>query len=291
MRDARGTRYDSSSGLRGARQRARAEARRGRRPSGTSLTQLVHAIAVLDRRVLAVAGGALAILVALALVLPAACSSPAADPSQKSVPVNGADATTEAPEAPEADAPEAEGQDAFSNEPVSTPKDQWHQGEMPYLYQIDPQYANATYSNGSFAKQGCGPSALSMVYIYLTGNTDKGPLEMAQFSTENGYSTFKNGSSWTLISEGAAKLGLSSQTLAADPEQLKEALEAGHPLICVMAPGTFTQVGHYIVVERMADDGKAVVHDSNSVERSHQTWDLQLICEEAESIWSMGLAS
>ena len=286
MRNARNTRYDSSSGLRGARQQA--EARRGRQGAGgAALTRLLVSLKALDRRVIGAAATTAAVVVILLLVLPAACSSPAANPDQGSVPVNGADA----PEVPEETGPDTDAAEANPSDPVSTPKEEWHQGEMPYLYQIDPQYANATYSNGSFAKQGCGPSALSMVYICLTGNTDKGPLEMAQFATDNGYSTFKNGSSWTLISEGAAKLGLSSQTLPADPTQLREALEAGHPLICVMAPGTFTQVGHYIVVERLAEDGTAVVHDSNSVERSHQTWDLQLICDEAENIWSMGLAS
>lgn len=175
-------------------------------------------------------------------------------------------------------------------EEMSTPRSEWRKGEMPYLYQIDPQYADASYSGGTFAKQGCGPCALSMVYVCLTGNTDLGPLEMAEFSTENGFSTDGNGSSWTLMSDGAAMIGLSSETLPAVPSLLAEALEEGHPLICVMAPGTFTEVGHYIAIERLDEDGKAVVHDSNSVERSSQTWDLELICNEAVNIWSFSAA-
>ena len=87
--------------------------------------------------------------------------------------------------------------------PQSTPKDGWHQGSMPYLYQIDPQYKDYPYSNGTLEKQGCGPTSLSMVYIDLTGNTTYGPTEMADFATENGYSTDGDGSSWLLMSEGA----------------------------------------------------------------------------------------
>ena len=280
MRDARDNRFDSSSGLRGARQQARAGARRtsGAARGTSGVSGLLHG---LDQRVLLAAGTVVVVLlvVLVAVVLPSACSGPSED--AESVPVNAGETAVSEGESEEPPADESA---------TSTPSDQWRKGEMPFLYQIDPQYANATYSNGSFAKQGCGPTALSMVYIYLTGNTDKGPLEMAQFAVDNGYSTFKNGSSWTLVSEGASKLGLTSQALSADPTQLKEALEAGHPLICVMAPGTFTQVGHYIVVERLDSDGKAVVHDSNSVERSHQTWDLQLICDEADAVWSMGVA-
>lgn len=181
-------------------------------------------------------------------------------------------------------------QEVDPNAVISTPPSRWRKGEAPYLYQIDPQYANAVYSGGSFAKQGCGPTSLAVAYIDLTGNTDKGPLEMAQFATDNGYSTDQNGSTWTLISEGAEKLGLQSSELDGTPEQITEALEGGNLVICVMAPGTFTQVGHFITLVGLDEDGKAIVRDSNSVERSHQTWDLDLICEEAEALWSVRAA-
>ena len=41
-----------------------------------------------------------------------------------------------------------------------------------------------------------------MVYIDLTGDTTYGSTEMADFATENGYSTDGDGSSWLLMSEG-----------------------------------------------------------------------------------------
>ncbi len=174
---------------------------------------------------------------------------------------------------------------------TSTPREEWRKGEMPYLYQIDPQWADAEYCGGSFAEQGCGPTALTMVYVYLTGNTDYDPVQMAEFSTEHGYATDGNGSAWTLMSEGASMLGLSSQTLPAVAGQLQAALEAGHPIICAMEPGTFTRVGHYIVIEGMASDGTHVlVHDSNSVGRSMRVWDLETICAEAQNIWSFSAA-
>ena len=99
---------------------------------------------------------------------------------------------------------------ATADEPAvtSTPREEWRKGEMPYLYQIDPQWADAEYCGGTFAEQGCGPTALTMVYVYLTGDTSYDPAQMAAFSTENGYATDGNGSAWTLMSEGAATLGL-----------------------------------------------------------------------------------
>lgn len=171
----------------------------------------------------------------------------------------------------------------------STPRELWRKGSMPYLYQIDPEWADAEYAGGTFSETGCGPTALSMVYIYLTGNTDLDPVQMAQFSTDNGYATEGEGTSWTLMSEGAAQLGLSGQMIYASTDNLRSALEAGNPLVCVMNPGTFTEIGHFIVIERLGSDGKALVHDSNSVGRSMRTWDLDLICREAAGVWVMSL--
>ncbi len=222
--------------------------------------------------------GLLVVLALLALFL--SCSGPT-----EQIP-KGADTVEETPTEPSSESGESS-----DDRPSSTLQDQWRQGEMPYLYQTDPQWADVAYSNGSLAEQGCGPTALSMVYIYLTGKTDLDPGAMAAFSTENGYATDQDGSSWELMTEGARKLGLASEVLAAVPSQLEEKLETGHPLICVMRPGTFTKVGHYIVLERMGQDEKVVVHDSNSVGRSMRTWDLDLICAEASNIWSFSLAS
>ena len=174
--------------------------------------------------------------------------------------------------------------------PESTPKDAWRQGSMPYLYQIDPQYRDVPYSGETLEKQGCGPTALSMVYVDLTGDASMGPAEMAAFSTANGYSTEGDGSSWLLVSKGAEKLGLSSSQVAVTPDAMATELGAGRPLICVMGPGTFTKVGHFIAIEGLDGEGKAIVHDSNSRARSLWRWDLSTICAEAQAVWSFSAA-
>lgn len=172
----------------------------------------------------------------------------------------------------------------------STPREDWRKGVMPYLYQTDPEWSETEYSGAPFSETGCGPTALSMVYIYLTGNTDLDPYEMGQFSIQHGYATESDGTLWSLMSDGAAEIGLASTSVADTPDALRAELEAGRPVICVMNPGTFTDIGHFIVLERMGSDGKAVVHDPNSVGRSMRTWDLELICSEAAGVWSFSAA-
>lgn len=175
-------------------------------------------------------------------------------------------------------------------EPASTPRDQWTRGQMPYLYQIDPQWSHETYSGGRMRLQGCGPTALCMVYIELTGATDMDPASMAQFATEHGYATEQNGSSWSLMTDGAAALGLAGKQLTPSESVLRAELEAGRPVICIMNPGHFTSSGHFIAIEKLDADGKAVVHDSNSWARSQKTWDLSTVCSEAASAWSFRTA-
>ena len=57
-----------------------------------------------------------------------------------------------------------------------------------------------------------------------------------------------------------------------------------------MNPGTFTEIGHFIVVERLNSDGKALVHDPNSVGRSMRSWDLETIVEETAGVWGFSVA-
>ena len=174
-------------------------------------------------------------------------------------------------------------------EPVSTPRSEWAQGCMPYLYQTDPAFADAAYSNGLMRLQGCGPFALTMVYVDLTGDTSMGPLEMADFATQMGFSTDREGSSWDLAGSGARALGLSSEAIDGSADSMWSALAAGSDVICVMGPGTFTRVGHFIAIDGLDADGRAIVHDSNSYIRSHTTWDLELISSELRCAWAISV--
>ena len=173
---------------------------------------------------------------------------------------------------------------------TSSPRSLWRKGTMPFLYQIDPEWSEHPYCGGTLAVQGCGPTALDMVYIYLTGDASIDPAGMADFSAENGYASEGMGTYWSLMSDGAAKLGLDSRSVTVSPDALRAELEAGRPVICIMSPGHFTQIGHFIVLERMGRDGNAVVHDSNNLGHSMRTWSLELICSEARAAWSYAAA-
>lgn len=149
-----------------------------------------------------------------------------------------------------------------------------------FLYQTDPQYRNAPYAGATVGEAGCGPTSLAMVYIAQTGKTDKDPAAMAAFSEAEGY--VEGGlTAWRLMTDGAAELGLSSHEVPADAGRLAAELAEGHPVICSVRPGDFTDTGHFLVVAGVADNGELVIHDPNSPANSARTWDAERVLAHA----------
>ena len=167
----------------------------------------------------------------------------------------------------------------------STPRSEWRTGEVPFLYQTDPQWASHPYAGGTVEKNGCGPTCLSMVYVALTGRDDLGPAAMADFSERNGYTT-DGMTAWAFMSDGAAELGLASEELPASAAAVREALLAGRPVICSVGPGDFTTTGHFIVLAGLTEDGEVIVHDPNSAERSSRPWDLERVLGQCLNLWA-----
>jgi len=164
--------------------------------------------------------------------------------------------------------------------------DQYKAGQIPLLMQWDKNWGYAPYGNGCIALDGCGPTCLSMVAVGLTGNTALNPKAVAEFSEKNGYlDTKTNSTLWTLMSEGAQKLGLNSYELPLVENRMIQELSLGHPIICSLRPGDFTTVGHFIVVYHY-QNGKFLVRDPNSRIRSEKAWSYKKLEPQIRNLWA-----
>lgn len=172
-----------------------------------------------------------------------------------------------------------------SSAPKSTPRWQWKTGVVPVLYQIDSEWASSPYAEDTVGESGCGPTCLAMVYVGLTGKTDKDPAKMCKYSEREGF-VVDGMTSWDLMTTGAEDLGLESEVLPADADAILDRLCAGNPVIASVGPGTFTTTGHFIVLSAVDSDGRVIVHDPNSFERTNKTWDLAEILPQFRNIWS-----
>lgn len=155
---------------------------------------------------------------------------------------------------------------------------------VPLFMQWDERWGYSEYAGNVFGISGCGPTCLSMVSVYLTKDTSQNPKWMAEFAMENGYYERGSGSKWTLMSEGARKLGLNVKELSLDEEIMAENLAAGNPIICILGPGDFTDSGHFIVLTGYRDGG-FVVNDPNRQANSSRIWTFEELRYQIRALW------
>ena len=159
---------------------------------------------------------------------------------------------------------------------------------VPLFLQWDPRWGYEKYGSDFLAVTGCGPTCLAMAGYYLTGSMNMNPRDIARFAEENGYYAKGYGSSWTLISQGSARLGLKATELPLVKKKLTDALEAGHPVILALGEGDFTTTGHYIVLTGL-QDGQFTVNDPNSVLNSQKLWSYEQLEGQIRNIWEISL--
>lgn len=157
---------------------------------------------------------------------------------------------------------------------------------IPAFLQWDGRWGYLTYGSDNIGINGCGPTCLSMVAAGLLKDTGQSPDAVAEFSVENNYCTPASGTSWSLMSSGAQKLGLTAASVTLEKETIRGELKAGHPVICSMKPGDFTTTGHFIVLVGLTEEGKVIVNDPNSKLRSQEEWKLNTIVTQTKAAWS-----
>ena len=157
-------------------------------------------------------------------------------------------------------------------------------GQTPVVYynQLDERYASRPYGTDNIGGYGCGPTAMAIVVSSLTSDTVD-PVEMAKWSYENGYWCSKSGSYHALIPAAAKAWGLPVEGCSAsDGQKIADALADGKLVVAIMLKGHFTNSGHFIVL-RGVKDGKILVADPASYDRSSMEWDLSIILNEAST--------
>lgn len=162
-------------------------------------------------------------------------------------------------------------------------------GKIPLFIQWDERWGYELYGGKMMAINACGPTTLAMVYAGLTGKSDLNPYQMAQKADEEGYYVKGVGTSWNIMTDLAENIGLVSYEIHADRESIEEELGAGHPVVCVMGPGIFTEDGHFVVLTGVDSEGNITLNDPNSREKSEKKWKEEEIIPQILSLWAFRL--
>jgi hypothetical protein len=158
--------------------------------------------------------------------------------------------------------------------------------DVPLLMQWDERWGYGTYAGEIFGRSACGPTCLSMAAIYLLGDTDMNPKWMAEFATENGYSTNGSGTAWTLFSSGAAQLGMQVSELSLSEDVMKQSLDEGGLIVCIVGPGDFTDGGHFILIKGYDEEG-FIINDPNSYTNSAKRWSFETLRPQIRDLWKL----
>lgn len=183
-------------------------------------------------------------------------------------------------------AEEYKNREDYIGKPIDLSKD-YTKGEVPFLLQWDEKWGYDFYGNDAIGAAGCGPTCLSMAYIYLKGDISGNPRKMAEFTYTNGFYT-KEGTSWDLWTDGIEKLGLIGEELTFDESVMENALDSNSLIICSMRPGDFTSTGHYILIRGYNSNG-FYVNDPNHISNSKKQWTFDKLDGQIKCLWSISL--
>lgn len=172
----------------------------------------------------------------------------------------------------------------YINQNIDLSKD-YKQGKVPLLIQWDKRWGYEMYGDSMIGLAGCGPTCLTMAYLYYTGDMSMNPKKMSEFAQQNGYHT-ADGTSWNLWTDGAEQIGLHGESLSLNENTMKAALDAGELIVCSMAPGDFTTTGHFILLRGYNEKG-FFVNDPNSKNNSRKQWDYDTLSPQIKNLWAL----
>lgn len=160
--------------------------------------------------------------------------------------------------------------------------------KFPLFLQWDERWGYEPYGDDSnIGLAGCGPTCLSMVMYYLTGNDWLTPDEVAGYSMKNGYYMEGTGTAWALMEDLPELYNINVTKPGLSESAIKGKIDSGKLIICAMREGDFTVSGHFIVIYGYDDDG-FMVNDPNCIARSKKQWSYDEISCQIKSIWAYG---
>ena len=129
--------------------------------------------------------------------------------------------------------------------------------DVPLYLQQD--YPTTMYGAFKITSHGCGITTMSMLASYMADDALTPPIMCERYG-DYSYSTGTDGS---LFSEAPAEMNFYLNKKTFDWREAKAAMEEGYLVVCVQQKGYWTRGGHYLVLEKLVEDGRIQVRDSN----------------------------
>ena len=155
---------------------------------------------------------------------------------------------------------------------------------IPEILQWDERWGYSPYGTSIIAVSGCGPTCVSMLVVGITGDKTVTPSVVADYATQNHYVDENNDTTWAFMTSGVEHWGLTCRESNGNESEIAKELEAGHPVICSMRPGDFTDIGHFIILTSY-NNGNVTICDPFSLENSKKSWNYSQISSQIKAVW------
>lgn len=139
--------------------------------------------------------------------------------------------------------------------------------KMPVYYrQNDPRWRTKPYrvkgETSTIGSAGCGPTCAAMVIATLKDKSVT-PVTTCGWSVQHGYKALRQGTYYSYFQAQMKAYGIECRQLLSgriidQPDhpvhkQVRECLQQGDYVIALMGPGTWTRVGHFVLVWAWGD--------------------------------------
>lgn len=156
--------------------------------------------------------------------------------------------------------------------------------DHPHFLQWDSRWGYTEYGDGIMAICGCAPTALATVVVDLTGE-EVTPHDVAKYCDETGLYVENVGTDWSLFSKYARNFGVNGRILPISEDNMKRALQNGHPIILSVGKGDFTKNNGHIIVLVDYVGGKFVVRDPGSASTTGKLWTFEDLAPQIKNLW------
>lgn len=160
---------------------------------------------------------------------------------------------------------------------------------MPYFNQAEARWNS---KNGkpiivypkdkTIRGSGCGPTSMAMIIVGLTGNRSVNPLTCFSFAVEHGW--YKGDGTYPgYFADIGKQYNIKVTYWWPNAQRIIDALQKGHPIVGHMGKaGTHFPHGHFIVLKGVTADGKIIINDPGSRDRTKVKWDVRDILAGAK---------
>lgn len=160
---------------------------------------------------------------------------------------------------------------------------------MPLFLQWDRQWGYLQYGGDFAGVTADGPMCIAMTGYHLTENEKFSPDKIIAFANEKGYYKKGQGTLPTLMTEGAAELGLSTEEITPSSENIVANLQNGCPLICYMTQSKFSVSSRYVVIHGY-EEGYFLINDPTSIDFSEKKWAFTDLAPYIKAMWTVSAA-